>query len=88
MVYHKDFFRCFAMMKLIRYTKVWLPFSKQAIWGKSGLNYATLYLMIGCKDFLKHFIMKKHKICTKVTLFNCRQKKIGEGWGVGKRQFG
>ena len=43
---------------------------KQAIWDKSGPKFATFYLMIVCKDCLKHFIMMKHKMCTKVTLLN------------------
>ena len=36
-------------------------------------NSATLYLVMICKDFLKRFIMMKHKVCTKLTLLNFNQ---------------
>ena len=52
-------------------SKVRYFFPKKSPSGASLVqNYATLYLMIVCKDFLKHFIMMKQKMCSKVTLFN------------------
>ena len=47
-------------------SKVRYFFPKKSPFGASLVqNYATLYLMIVCKDFLKHFIMMKQKMCSK-----------------------
>ena len=63
-----SFLKCFSMTKHSRCIKVTLVnFSKISPFGENeqfrtrmAQNYATFYIMIQCKDFLKRFSIAKH----------------------------